>query len=607
MILLPPENSRAQRYVCKVSELVSYKAGANQKLVYSRLTGALAFLPHSTMQILWNCQSLKTLDEHASSVSQKLGCEPYQQNAVRAELDRLVKSGFLIRSFDLLEQARSTVSDSNKTRISAVCIPTKNRPQALAKSLEGFANCASNFGHDMRFFVADQSDEEAVRNANLEILRKVKSTYNVDCFYGGFREKEELASRLSDHVGAPLEHVRFAVLNEEACPLAVGANRNALLLATAGSMLLQTDDDTECKLLPSPMRSDELQFSDEHIPLQMRFLSESEASDRSDQGEEMDVFALHEALLGKSITDFQADVASSSKDQTTLSYFAGRGPKKVAASFLGAYGIATIGTSYYFLIMEGARDNLVRSEDVFRYAMKEHQIEWFCSSPIITNRPFSSSMSLGLDNTDVLPPFAPVQRNQDGIFGMLLSSCAFGFKGYQPWMLRHSHEGRSYDPSLLKKFVSGVRFNDMLLSLIEEISPKCIHPDPLRNLKSIGQALIDWGESPERDFSELLRFIVSRHASWQIETLDKLLSEHSMQPDYWAKEVEMCAKAIREAVLRKRYFVPSDLAAHFGETDAAILTQRLVRRFGNLLKIWPDLHCGAKELLKEGWEPFIRV
>jgi hypothetical protein len=67
-------------------------------------------------------------------------------------------------------------------------------------------------------------------------------------------------------------------------------------------------------------------------------------------------------------------------------------------------------------------------------------------------------------------------------------------------------------------------------------------------------------------------------------------------PGYWANDVHHLLGALRQALPDPDYLVPRDLAERFGGAQARSLLRRLVRRFGELLQVWPDLVAAAKHL-----------
>ncbi len=53
------------------------------------------------------------------------------------------------------------------------------------------------------------------------------------------------------------------------------------------------------------------------------------------------------------------------------------------------------------------------------------------------------TMCAGMDNRDLLPPFFPICRNEDGIFGYMLGRCVDEtYAGHLPWAIEHSPVGQ---------------------------------------------------------------------------------------------------------------------------------------------------------------------
>src|SRR5205085_2550473 len=114
--------------------------------------------------------------------------------------------------------------------------------------------------------------------------------------YAGAAQKQRLAAALAKHAGVNEEIVRFALFDSEGYE-SIGANRNALLLLSAGRLVFSADDDTECRLFTSAdTRS--LRIADEQDPTQFEFLPSREAAIARARGEQPDLLAHYERLLG---------------------------------------------------------------------------------------------------------------------------------------------------------------------------------------------------------------------------------------------------------------------------------------------------------------------
>jgi hypothetical protein len=88
--------------------------------------------------------------------------------------------------------------------------------------------------------------------------------------------------------------------------------------------------------------------------------------------------------------------------------------------------------------------------------------------------------------------------------------------------------------------------------------------------------------------------------SRQAALFEARLRQFGGQPACWAHDVQQLLGVLRHALPGGDYLVPRDLAEGFGGTAARPLLPRLVRRFGEVLQVWPDLFAAAKELRGRG-------
>jgi hypothetical protein len=98
-----------------------------------------------------------------------------------------------------------------------------------------------------------------------------------------------------------------------------------------------------------------------------------------------------------------------------------------------------VGSPIYFLSLHGpSRARLLSSETVYRRALARQQVLRAVTRPTVSDATFCMALNLGVDNRELLPPFTPVQRNQDGVFARILHACfQGGLFGFLPWAVLH--------------------------------------------------------------------------------------------------------------------------------------------------------------------------
>jgi hypothetical protein len=206
-------------------------------------------------------------------------------------------------------------------------------------------------------------------------------------------------------------------------------------------------------------------------------------------------------------------------------------------------------------------------------------------------------LNLGLDNRQTLPPFLPVLRNEDGLFAVSLHTMRGGFGGHLPALLFH----RGFTPRPFPLEELEIRAGRFYSSEIFELLMSSVAPSPadelsVRNLERIGQRLVDWGSACRSDFEEMLRLLLAAKASQSASALQTLLAQHPDSPAFWRDDIACCLASLRRAVGDPDFIVPFDFREMGDRDEAARILQRLVLRFGELLRAWPALMSASGEL-----------
>jgi hypothetical protein len=93
---------------------------------------------------------------------------------------------------------------------------------------------------------------------------------------------------------------------------------------------------------------------------------------------------------------------------------------------------------YWSLLGHGkSRESLVRSEKDYRFSMSRQLVTRTVNGLTVSDQGWKGAPCEGLDNRQLLPPFTPVERGEDVIFGMLVEFSSSAYFGYLPWMIHH--------------------------------------------------------------------------------------------------------------------------------------------------------------------------
>ncbi len=205
---------------------------------------------------------------------------------------------------------------------------------------------------------------------------------------------------------------------------------------------------------------------------------------------------------------------------------------------------------------------------------------------------------MGLDNREVLPPFFPFQRNEDGLFGVLLSGIAGQHcAAFLPGTVLHSPaEDRSISIEELRCSLTRWRvpeYLSVLLSLAVTGAQPAIFSRPL---SGVAEDIIAIGSLPLDSFRHLL--INLRHMTLvsQLSGIDSRLAG-GVKNGLLRSEFEKLRQLLRGAIVGEQKVSVADLEG--SDADNLMLIQEFTLSYGMLLKEWPDIHAAAQAFKEE--------
>jgi hypothetical protein len=582
-----------------------FAVGDSGELLYSPFTRQARTLSPVSVGILLSCNAFASLDDHADRLSREHNLSADQRHAVLAELTALARVGLLVSRTALKRSVRLESKPALPAVVATVGIPTRNRPDCLARCVESHLQSRRLHGRANDYVIVDDSDDPQARDRNRDALRALRARYGAPIAYAGPAERTRFARALWERGGVQREAVEFGLLNPDGWPIATGSSRNLLLLHAVGDLLLQVDDDTLARLGPSSGARRGLALSSRFDPTEFWFLHDGEPNS-AEAPVDADLLAVHEQLLGRSLGDCVTAAGPDARpdfDETTAAFFRKGGNVLVTAA--GVAGDSGMGSSISLLTLEGeSRTRLLRSEHDYRHALAAHRVLRAVTRPTVCDAAFCMAPNLGLDNRGLLPPFLPVLRNQDGVFGALLrTGLGSGYFGFLPWVVQHKPpRDRSASPPPWRDAIR-LRSGQIIQALLGSIAFQP-HPDhPGRNLRKLGRALADLASLPQPAFDEAVHLQVWAQMSRQAAHLAAQLRRFGAEPDYWANDVRQLLQALGEELPNERYAVPADVEDGPDGRSASERFRHLVLRLGHLVQAWPDIVEAARDRRARGVRP----
>jgi hypothetical protein len=490
-------------------------------------------------------------------------------------------------------------------RISCLSIPTHGCISCLSRAFTSVVAHARAFGHQCDVLIADDSFSACHSWACKAMLRHGAAKGSLSVFYAGQDEKRNYANLLTDDGDIPPQVVQFAIFGLPGFGTTIGANRNTLLLHSVGSMCLSVDDDVICKVFAPP------QISASGLKLACRtdlgelwFFPDFESAVSSVDVQDTDIIAAHETMLGRRLIDILEEKPSASVADTEdmcgamrKGLYSTKG--RVVVTLNGCVGDSGFFSEKTVLTYRNAstRDRMIASDRAYTVALNSrYVIRQVPSRTICHPEPLMATI-IGMDNRELLPPFFPLYRNEDGLFARTLAlSVDQGYCGHIPLSLLHApHSIRTYTPADF----SAVRVSDIVLACLS--SAHCHNTQrksTAERLDCVGRHLADLGSLRVADFTHLYKQLVRARALQQIGRLENLLAE-GRAPDacHWRMDIDHHLSALTDMIRQPTFGAPIDLALK-GSPEASLMALRqLVLQFGNLLRWWPAIIEKANSLV----------
>ncbi len=490
-------------------------------------------------------------------------------------------------------------------------MPTRDRPAVAARATASALANAREHGRRVQALVMDDSEDPRVRATCVEGLAAASSEYGLPVHYGDTWTKSRFIAAL-EGIGAPADSARFALRTSPDAAACPGANRNAILLATHGARLLGIDDDIVCTPARSPLYQPGARvFSGvgagytNYNPAEFWFYGDRAATLADNPAVDLDVLRPHEQVLGRSLAGCIADAGGEldlgeALDPAMLDHIDDQSGR-VLASFYGSYGDIGWYSPTWLAFLEGrSRERLVASPEIYlRSCDASREVLRVVDRVTLNDGRYCQTAVIGFDNRDLLPPFIPLGRYEDGVFRLTLRTCfQRGYFAYLPYALLHDpQDPRGFNRQDIHRTGSWVRIGEVINQCI--LAQRVSMGDPRDALGALGRGLIDLARSPVGELRGFLQRRVWEQKSRYLEHLCGLLRRYGRRPAVWAADVSAHIDQCAASLEGPDSMIPREFLIAEGDPERALLrTRRLVGDLGRLFVDWPAI-VEAAELLRE--------
>ena len=578
-------------------EFAQFPVSPDGSVFYSLASKACGKFPANAAGMLRVCASLSTFDEHVTRCMKELRIHPAQRESVQEQLRLLVAAGFFVEEQDLVVRLATAASEGPPAaRIETLAFLTCGRQELLDRAVTSFCANAAEFGRTPRVVVMCDGDEDDFRAVEVT-LAKARAAFGVETWAIGTTARRALVRALATR-GLPEEVLRFGLERDDPQVYAPGAARNALLASTWGSPVICLDDDVVCRTTTFETAK-EPALAETSDPTQFRFFRDRAAALAHRQLVPRDFLAEYERFLGRSLSC--EPTASIEPMPPSLFRKAARGRPTILTCTAGIVGHSGMGMPHYVYAREGVtRYRLWADAAEYRALVLSREVARFVERPTIAPVGMTMALALGLDAREILPPFAPRYRNQDGLFAATLRACRpDGFAAFLPLAIVHDPSDDRVLPSVddMWKRAASVRTNDAIIAILETFTPQFLGVDPSAALSSMGAQLVATASRSDASFVEVLRRATLNLRAPAVKNLRRIAALSASAPPLFRQDLDALTKTLERALVEGSG-IPDDGKGTIEEQ--ARRTKEYATMHGKLLQIWPDVLSETRALIASG-------
>lgn len=430
-------------------------------------------------------------------------------------------------------------------RVARVLVPTRGPSPLLRRLVEGVAGRGRPV-----VVVVDDPDPAAALAARTLLADQA------DTSVWGATERAAHEVALAEASRRP-DAVEAALRAPAHLPWKVGALRNLVLLLGVGEVALSVDDDVVAEAVPT---------GPDGPPEPGRALDPTawwpvaERSEAWAQAAPVDLAGLHDGWVGGGVVVSSTGLAGDSGGSRASAWLAAA-PEDRAR------------------MLEDHPARLV-SRAMVRAAPRR----------TVTDSPWFMAPCFAFDGDALLPPFLPVHRNTDGLWGLCL---AHGLRAgrvlHQPWAVRHDPPGeRRFQPGDVAAHAVRLRTTDLVGMLV--LSFRVDLADPEARCRALARHVGGLSAAPDAVLQEV---VAAQTRAWLAASLGaarRCLDEGG--PPAWLGEVKAAVAALTLAL-----DAPPPPEEHaVGAALDAEGYRGVLRRFALALDGWPALVRAARDL-----------
>jgi len=576
----------------------------NMMLVINRQNGNQQMLAPQVVEGLTSCTTFRTIAEHAQQLASTRPELKGQEAMARQALEQLNAAGILLSASTICERLNEPAERTPPA--TRAFIITCDRPEAVSRLLDSMLR-AGNLTRQDALFLVDDSKDPANREANREAVAKFNLTSARDMYYIGAEAQAQLMQGLIDALPAHEAGIRFLIDAERwTGRKTFGRSRTLCLLLSVGYRAIVMDDDTLCQAVLPPITDEGIGISSGG-GRKAAFYPDRETLMQSARPADFDPLTGHATVLGRSLSQAMRTLTGESIDSATLRGCNAamtnvlRADSPILITQCGAWGDPGTGSAHWALSLdEDSVDRLVSAPQGMATALQK-RVSWLGASRPQITKMASMSQVTGLDNSALLPPYFPVFRGEDQLFGAMVEAMFHhGAVVDYPWAVPHLPLEERHDRGLREPIAGAGGISLFARYLTEHIDYKDA-TDPAQRLRHLAQDARRMANRSDEDLLLDYRTELARGHADQLRMLNQQLQRSADLPSgNWQGYLKRGMEEMQQVLVNPRS--PTQLkGVPEGTTEAEVLAEFrvLARGWADALEGWVAVREASVEVVRE--------
>ncbi len=418
-------------------------------LLLDRHSGKRQMVRREVGIALTYCEAFRTLRGHAEHLVATLPQLGGQVEPVVPVLAQIRDAGLMTKADEALRRLTGAESRAEPSPVD-VFIITCDRPAAVKRLLNSMAAAPTRDLPRQYTLIDDSRDDEAI-SENQRLVAAHNQTSDFRVKYFGLNEREQLINGLIDECPSHASSIRFLLDRAHWSDLPTyGLSRTLALLLGINSRVVVFDDDVLCEAVRSPFPGSGVQFGS-ITGRSATFWENADAQALQKRNLSDSPIALITRQLGQTLGQGLNSLSHGGVAAESLAGANGafvrtlRSTSKILQTQCGTWGDPGTGGGHWIAELDvESVDRLLATPGGVMNTVDARATWLGYPTPTLTKTGVMSQIT-GYDASQLLPPFLPALRGEDGLFAyMLIAMHPDGLVLNHDWSVPHLPlDGRS--------------------------------------------------------------------------------------------------------------------------------------------------------------------